>query len=283
MSHFGPKDEKPAFPAGVFFPILDGRGMMKPLAFLIPFLIAQASLASSWTWAGPELEKPVLLAQADGDDAYDPFSDYSEFDVASDEEADINFFRNGRFFVLGFAGGMRTFTDNLAKLYGSGPTYGLFLTFFFDLRFAVQAGFLTGDYAYELSTPNGKTLGNVSMTFLDFSLKYFFNTQNVTRGLADLNPYLIGGFSQVYRTTSISSAVGGDATGRDATLGMIGGLGIEIPLMRKKAFFGIQSIYRYVDFKDENQALIDPVTQLPTSVKPTGDSYDIMGIIGLNF
>ena len=25
-------------------------------------------------------------------------------------------------------------------------------------------------------------------------MKYYFNTQNVTKGLADLNPYILGGF-----------------------------------------------------------------------------------------
>ena len=37
-------------------------------------------------------------AQYEGDDVYDPFADYSEFEENSQEEADINFFRNGRFF-----------------------------------------------------------------------------------------------------------------------------------------------------------------------------------------
>ena len=47
-----------------------------------------------------------LLAQNKGsgedDDSYDPFADYSEFEEDSQEEADIHFFRNGRFFTLGF-------------------------------------------------------------------------------------------------------------------------------------------------------------------------------------
>lgn len=255
---------------------------MKPFfAALVLFTFGTISTAlADFKFASPELQKPRLLAQESGDDAYDPFSDYSEFDEASDEEADINFFRNGRFFVLSFAGGFRGFTDNMAKLYNSGPTYGLFMTFFFDLRFAMQAGFLTGDHAYELSTPSGKTTGNISMTFLDISLKYYMNTQNVTRGLADLNPYMIGGFSQTYRTLTITGT--GDSA-RDATMGLHGGMGLEIPLMRKKAFFGIQALYRYFNFKDENQNLIDPTTLLPTNVKPTGDSFDIMGMVGINF
>ena len=221
-----------------------------------------------------------LLAENDGDDAYDPFSDYSEFDEASDEEADINFFRNGRFFVLGFMGGMRGFTETLSSLYSPGATYGFFMTFFFDLRFALQAGFVTGDYNYQFSTPSTPATGSVSMTFLDISLKYYMNTQNVTRGLADLNPYFLGGFSQVYRTLSISNV---DGSARDATMGLHFGGGLEIPLMRKKAFFGVQGLYRYFNFKDQNQNLVDPNTGIATTTKPNGHSYDVMGILGLNF
>ena len=257
---------------------------MKPLilALLFTLLAGTRARASEFHFQAPELREPLLMAQAEGDEAYDPFSDYSEFDEASDEEADINFFRNGRFFVLSFSGGLRSFTGNMQKLYGSAPSYGLFMTFFFDLRFALQAGFLTGDHGYDLTTANGKNVGNVSVTFLDISLKYFLNTQNVTRGLADLNPYFIGGLSQVYRTQTFTGVSG---SARDATMGLHFGAGLEIPLMRKKAFFGVQAMYRYFNFKDENEFIMDQsvTPAVPTSSKANGDSYDMLGIIGLNF
>ena len=68
----------------------------------------------------------VLLSQFEGDDAYDPFSDYSEFEESAEEEADINFFRNGRFFTLGFIGGYRSFTETLGGITSDAPTFGLF-------------------------------------------------------------------------------------------------------------------------------------------------------------
>ena len=91
-------------------------------------------------------ERSYLLAQVDPDEAYDPFTDYSEFDEESDEEADINFFRNGRFFTIGLAGGTRGFTGNFANAYGGAPTFGIFLSYFFDLRLALSIGFQTGDH-----------------------------------------------------------------------------------------------------------------------------------------
>lgn len=222
---------------------------------------------------------PGVLVAEESDDTFDPFSDYSEFDDSSDEEADVHFFRNGRFVTLGLAVGSRSFTDNLGSLYSPGPTYGINLAYFFDLRSAFEIGFKTGDHGFELATPTEKLTGNVSLTFISFNFKYYFNTQNVTKGLADLNPYIVGGFSQVYRTYTMS---GVDGFGRDATMGADGGMGIEIPIMRRKAFFGIQATYHYVNFKDENSFITLPSGTV-TSAKPKGDTYDVLGIIGLNF
>lgn len=224
---------------------------------------------------------PVLShAQYDGEDAYDPFADYSEFDEASEEEADINFFRHGRFFTIGFGGGLRGFTENMAKVYSSNPTYGLFMSYFFDLRTAAQVGFLTGDHAFDFSHPTERVAGNVSMTIISLDYKYFLTSQNVTRGLADLNPYVIGGLAQVYRTISITGDTGG---GRDATMGLSIGGGLEIPIMRKKNFIGIQGVYRYFNFKDENKNVVLPQSQITTGTKINGDSFDIVFLLGSNF
>lgn len=219
-------------------------------------------------------------AQYDGEDAYDPFADYSEFDEASEEEADINFFRHGRFFTIGFGGGFRGFTENMAKVYTSDPTYGLFMSYFFDLRAAVQVGFLTGDHAFEFSHPVEKVAGNVSMTIISVDYKYFLSSQNVTRGLADLNPYFVGGLAQVYRTISITGDSGG---GRDATMGLSIGAGLEIPIMRKKSFFGLQGTYRYFNFKDENKFVELPQSRFQTTTRINGDSFDIVFLLGSNF
>src|ERR1035437_7876708 len=76
---------------------------------------------------GKNLDLPGFrLAQFDADDTYDPFADYSEFDEAQEEEADINFFRHGRFVTIGFIGGLRGFTQGLGNLYTPAPSFGLF-------------------------------------------------------------------------------------------------------------------------------------------------------------
>ncbi len=254
------------------------------VAFSTALLFSFSAQATSLEWKAtnpkPGSAKHYLLAENDVDDSYDPFSDYSEFDEASDEEADINFFRNGRFFTVGFALGMRSFTGDLNKLYGAAPTYGLFLSYFFDLRLALELGFQTGDHTFEVIGPMDRLSGNVSMTLINLNLKYYFNTQNVTRGLADLNPYMLGGFSQVYRTYSLDNA---DIGSRDSTLGVNGGLGIEIPVMRRKAFIGLQTTYRYFTFRDSNKSIVNATTGTDYGVKPKGNSFDVVGILGMSF
>ncbi len=244
----------------------------KGIYFLLT-LVFLSSFVSSTAFA-----KSYLLAQSDPDEAYDPFIDYSEFDEASDEEADINFFRNGRFFTVGLAAGQRGFTGNFSKNYRAAPTFGLLLTYFFDFRFAFTFGFLTGDHPVDFSTNLKSYTGNVSFTYLNFDLKYYLNTQNITRGLADMNPYMLGGFSQFYRTYTISGSSG---FARDATMGVDIGAGVEIPLMRKKAFFGVQGAYHYVNFADESKDFIDNSERLTERI--SGDLYDVLFILGVNF
>lgn len=248
---------------------------MKKLLFLtcaltIGFSAAQPAHAQ---------ERSYLLAQMDPDESYDPFSDYSEFEEETDEEADINFFRNGRFLTLGLAAGMRGFTGNLANAYDPAMQFGLYLTYFFDLRIAMSLGFQTGDHKvhFTVNDASREYAGSVSMTAINFDLKYYMNTQNVTRGLADLNPYLLAGLGQFYRTYTIATL---DGYSRDSAMGFNLGGGLEIPLMRKKAFLGIQGAYHMVDFADEAKGYVgtDKLDQ-PLS----GDFFSFLAIIGLNF
>lgn len=224
---------------------------------------------------------PRYLAQSESEDSFDPFADYSEFDDSGDEESDINFFRHGRFLTLGFQGGMRGFTESLAEMYASGPSYGIFLCFFFDMRLAIQMGILTGDHGFQASGPTKKVEGNASLTMVNIDVKYYFNTQNVTRGLADLNPYILGGISQVHRTVSLA---GSEFSGKDSTMGLNLGAGIELAAMKKKGFLGLQASYRYIPFADETKPLqINLAPPEDATLKPAGDSIDFLLIWGFNY
>lgn len=223
-----------------------------------------------------------LVAQSEGDDAYDPFADYSEFEQSMDEEEDTNFFRNGRLLTLGFIGGYRGFTSNLGTYYSGNANFGLFLAFFFDLNFALQLGYVTSDHTLVIPGTSAGTVpvqGTVSVSDVSVLIKYYFNTQNVTRGLANLSPYILGGFSQIYRTTTIS---GQDAFAKDSAFGFNIGAGIEIPMMRNKMYWGVQGVYQVVSFADESKVVLDE-NDNSTGAVLAGDAYLIQGVLGINF
>ncbi len=251
------------------------------LAFILIF-ISQPLLAYELS-PTTHLKRSYLLAQSDGEEAYDPFADYSEFDGASEEEADINFFKHGRFFTLALTFGYRKFTESLGEVYSTNNYFGGYLTYFFDLRFALQVGYITGDHTLNLAYGNSTLRGTTTVSSTSFHLKYFMNTQNVTKGLANLNPYLLGGFSQIYRTSRIS---GNDRYARDNALSFDMGAGLEIPLLRHKMFLGIQGLYQFAKFQDENIEFTyrdDNDNVYSTGYFPRGDL--IMGglILGVNF
>lgn len=225
-----------------------------------------------------QLAPGILVAQVD--DSYDPFADYSEFEESVEEEEDLNFFRNGRLLTVGFIGGARGWTQTLSQIYSTNMAFGLFLCYFFDLRFALQFGFLTSDHLLSVAGSGFTPIrGNVNATDIGANLKYYFNTQNVTRGLADLNPYILGGFSQLYRTITVS---GNDNFAKDAAFAFNVGAGIEVPMMRNKLFFGLQGMFQYAMFTDEAKIILDENDQ-STGISPVGDSFTVLGVLGVNF
>jgi hypothetical protein len=220
-----------------------------------------------------------LISQSGSEDAYDPFADYSEFEEASDEEADINFFRNGRFLTIGLLFGPRVFTQTLGQLNATGANYGGYISFFFDLRFAIQVLYLMGDHAWSLDTATKQYRATNSLSNIEFDIKYYFNTQNVTRGLAKINPYLLIGVGQIYRTLRFSDAQGFT---RDGGTGFNFGAGVEFPIMRNKMFIGADAVYQYVNFPDEFNNY-DAGDGSKTGVFPKGDTVRFLGTIGFNF
>lgn len=242
-------------------------------------LQSSSSLAQESLAPGPK--NGFHLAQNDGDDAYDPFADYSEFEESMDEEEDINFFRNGRLLTMGFNVGYRGWTQTLNQIYSGNPGFGLFMSYFFDLRFALQFGYLTSEHTLLIPARNGAdpVQGTISVNDLSIAMKYYFNTQNVTRGLADLNPYIITGFSQVYRTAVVA---GNNSFAKDSAFAFDVGAGIEIPMMRNKMFFGAQFLFQPTNFSDEGSVIYDQ-NDHSTGVSPRGDTWNALGVIGVNF
>lgn len=223
----------------------------------------------------------ISFAQSDSEEAYDPFADYSEFDEASDEEADINFFKNGRFLTAGLALGPQVFSDGMGSAYGDAPALGITLSYFFDLRLALSLGLMTSDHSVIIKTTGDTLTGNVGINEVNVHLKYYLSTQNMIKGIANLNPYFVGGFSQVTRSYSISEL---QSESRETAPSTDLGFGIEVPVMRRKSFFGIQGVYHYINFADENKRSIRDSTGDQLLLKNLdGDYVNWQLILGMNF
>lgn len=226
----------------------------------------------------------LLLAQSDEQsDAYDPFADYSEFEEASEEEADINFFRNGRFLTIGVIGGYRVFTDVLGQMYTPAAIYGGQVSYFFDLRFALQVSYITGSHGWRINASPTAYSGTVEISLMSFDLKYYLNVQNVTRGLSSINPYIIAGAGQAYRSVRYTGVPG---FVRDTAWSFNGGAGIEFPILRNRMYIGVEGVYHYVTFADEASRF--PVLDgngnvSATDLMPRGDFFRISGLLGVNF
>ena len=236
-----------------------------------------------------------LAQTSDVDEAFDPFSDYNEFEQDADEEADINFFKNGRYLTLGLQLGYRAFTGGFAQGYAPSAIYGVQFSYFFDLQIAAAIGFSMGDHNVQFSSykdsgltmPSTVYTGSVNIQTIDLNVKYYFNTENVTKGLADLNPYLIIGAANYKRTYNLSNTLN---ISPDSVFGFKSGLGLEIPILRHRAYLGLQGTYHYVRYPDENKGFIEEGSDgkggaghLPISPNLKGDSFDISTIIGVNF
>jgi hypothetical protein len=154
------------------------------------------------------------------------------------------------------------------------------LSYFFDLRFAMQFGYYTGSHGMLLDGGTTKVSGDADISALSADIKYYINTQNVTKGLAAVNPYMIFGLSSVKRNVSlegIADYVSDDALGFDL------GAGIELPMMRNKMYFGAQALYQVVNFKDEHQDIGSKVGGSATGQFADGNFIILSAIIGVNF
>ncbi len=224
-------------------------------------------------------EESYQIAQSDETDAYDPFADYSDFSESESEEADINFFRNGRFYTFGAMLGRTQYTGTYGDHMDPGLNFGIFLNYFFDLRFAVQFTFYSSSHDFKLTTPTTQSeiRQNTKLTSMNVDVKYYFNTQNVTKGLANLSPYALVGFTQVSQAAVIDIR-----TAKSTSSGFNLGAGIEIPIMRNAMYVGAQLGYQFVQFKGEGEEVVYNEVE-PTGIFLTGDLLNIHAVMGVNF
>lgn len=259
----------------------------QPLKLIIALLFAFVLVTTTTQKAYAQTASP------EADDSFDPFSDYNEFDQETEEEADIHFLRNGRYLTLGLLLGYRDFTQGFSEGYEGALNYGVQFSYFFDLNLAAALSYSTGDHSVAFTSYDDAALtqvsepytGTVNIQIFDIHVKYYMNTDNVTKGLADLNPYLLVGTGMFVRTYNLNESFTNDP---DKVIGFRLGGGIEIPIVQRRFYIGAQGIFNYVQFPDENNYFIDEGGSGTPSLKAIdphldGDIFEINLVLGTNF
>lgn len=143
----------------------------------------------NWYNYGKKSFKGALFSQNEKVDTFDPFVDYNEFQDNESEKESIIFLKNGRLLTIAVFGGYEALTYTMRDLYGDTMgTFGAYINFFFDLQFALQLHIVfprTHYFTILQSRPRFSSYG------IDF--KYYFNKQNLVKGIAVLNPYIVFG------------------------------------------------------------------------------------------
>lgn len=214
---------------------------------------------------------PALAAgegapSAEGD-YQNPFSDYVPFEDEYDVDEDERFMYFGRFFALGLGSGMHFFSGNIGKLYNTAlPVMDFRLLYFFDFRLAGQVGVNSANHAFT-ADPSGYV--EVNLFRLNLDLKYYIDTKDYGAALTTMNPYLIAGYSQIYRTQVFQTA---NSIQKDNASTLSLGGGFEFALKPRKTSLGIEARYHQIFFKDRFDQLY-----LPSGVPDTtGPMYSIL-------
>lgn len=256
------------------------------------------------------LKKPfekALFSQNEKVDTFDPFIDYNEFQDNESEKESIIFLKNGRLLTIAVFGGYEALTYTMRDLYGDTlGTFGAYINFFFDLQFALQLHIVfprTHHFTILQSRPVFSSYG------IDF--KYYFNKQNLVKGIAVLNPYIVFGpflmkVSKFHHNVAIQAAFNTPPQApsplqdpesqeesslptpaqdppltplerlniKDSSrVGARVGLGVEIPVF-KQTFIGFEISYSYVQLPFQNEDL-SRLDTLYTSVNPTFSTQQI--------
>lgn len=171
-------------------------------------------------------------------EVYDPFSDYSDFEITKEEEKDINFFNADKFLSLGLAVYYVTPTRGLSSHFDSVQSFGFFINYWFDLRTAVQVDFLSRTHDFK-DILGVNVSGKSEFSEISLNVKYYVNPNDIVYSLALLNPHVMFGIGTLSRTFT---AQGENIGQGDSGLIYHGALGIEIP-MGTSFFIGLQAKY----------------------------------------
>ncbi len=219
-----------------------------------------------------------------GENIVDPFSDYNEFVEARQEEEDLNYFRSGRMLSLYALGGYRGLTGNLREYYDDGFLFGGGLSFFPSLNSAMDILYTSSLHNLFIELPASATVndirGSMNLEFLTFRYRYFLKSESLLPVISNINPHIILGGSFVFKSLQDESQ--SLLASKEQTFSFEGGFGFEVLFNKKKNYVGLQGVYQYVPFPNENTELSVSGAS-STGIFLSGDTFTLSAQLGYNF
>ncbi|MFH1223664.1 MAG: hypothetical protein V1647_04910 [Pseudomonadota bacterium] len=232
--------------------------------FTIPFFGAYA-----------QQDAAATTPHNDKDYYADPFSDFSELesqDEEEEEEAMERFYSYGRLFHIELFGDMATPTGSMSDIYHTGWMMGGRISYFLDWNIAITFHIGMGQLSVSFLNSDPLTYnafptftGTAVLFDMGFGIKYYFNLKDISRVIAYLNPAIKVGAEFSIINDSMDTAYGPplapDISHRSVAPGLFAGMGMEIPIFRKKIFLGADFTYHMSFFPSSNPKI------------PTGSTY----------
>ncbi len=199
-----------------------------------------------------------------------PFTEYGEFNEASEEEEDTKFLQFGKLFGVSIGLGFESIDGNRGSLWQGGfPVVDVKLHYWFNFNLAIDLGFYTASHNF-VSAVQSQGRSDVNLIHAGVDIKYYFDTKNLSSALTFANPFILLGAGSFSKTVN-SMATG--TTDADSSVGVSAGVGLEFTMSPRKLYFEIEGKIHLVNFKDTFLATY----QSMGLADMTGNFYTITG------
>lgn len=196
---------------------------------------------------GPAPKEDRTKQPEEDDFAQTPFTEYGEFNEDEEEAADTAFFQRGRFFGVSGGLGYQGIVGNRGLIWQGGfPTIDLKLHYWFDFNFALDLGGYFSSHFYDEDNA-GTNQASVAWLQAGLTVKYYFDTRNLSAPLSFASPYVLAGAGSYTKIETLSSNA---ATQTESTIGFNAGAGLEFVIKPRKLYFALENRWHFMGFSD---------------------------------
>ena len=244
--------------------------MKRITLFVAMFLYTLNSLSAQEQETPSQVQNPTVLDETDTRYYADPFSPISQFDPAEiDEEEEVTerFYEYGRLIHLSVNISAVQPIGPMFDIYTMGWTIGTKFTYFLDWNFGFMFHANIGKTRMSFLNSDPVTAGLVeeftgsaTLFNMGFGVQYYPNLYDISKSLAWLNPSFTFGFEAFLINDTLSEedleALKNyniqDPSHKATAPGLFFGLGVDIPILRKVVYLGLEFMYHFTFFPSTN-------------------------------